>query len=127
MRILLVTGGFPLPSQTFVYRKVVALAKRGHEVTVATRRIGDWSLYPDGLPDGVRVVGMVPDVELRDPRRAFAMVRGAMTYGVAHVTEAKRCTRCAMPIRARKAPRSATTCGICRFSVSVRTSCTSSS
>lgn len=90
MRILVVTGGFPLPSQTFVYRKVVALAKRGHEVIVATRRIGDWSLYPDGLPDGVRVVEMVPDVELRDPRRAFAMVRGAMTYGVAHVTEAKR-------------------------------------
>ncbi len=72
MRVLLVTGRFPVRSETFIYRKAVALARRGHEVTVATRGAGEWDLYPDPLPPGVRVVELPPDHSLRDPRRAWA-------------------------------------------------------
>ncbi|MDX2089247.1 MAG: glycosyltransferase family 4 protein [Kofleriaceae bacterium] len=77
MKILVVTGGFPTRSETFIYRKVVALARRGHEVTVATRKTGDWSIYPDALPSNVTVVELLPDHSLVVPSRALAMAVGA--------------------------------------------------
>lgn len=81
MDLLLVVGSFPLRSETFIYRKVVALARRGHQVTVATRRIGDWSLFPDGLPPNARVIELLPDHSLRDPRRVLSAVRGLSHLG----------------------------------------------
>jgi len=72
MDLLLVTGRFPERSETFIYRKATALARRGHHVTVAVRQIGDWSLYPDPLPEGMRVEQVPLDDSLRDPRRAMS-------------------------------------------------------
>lgn len=76
MRLLLVTGAFPARSETFIYRKVAALARRGHAVTVATRRVGDWAMYPEPLPPSVRVMEMLPDNSLRDPRRVVSLLGG---------------------------------------------------
>lgn len=105
MRILLVTGGFPLPSQTFIYRKVIALAKRGHAVTVATRRIGDWTLYPDPLPPNVEVIEMIPDVALRSGQRALSALRGSLRVGVEHADAAMQLyRRCQADPRTRDAP-----------------------
>lgn len=66
MNILLVTGRFPQRSETFIYRKAVALADHGHEVTVLCRQRGDWSLYPDPLPSSLRIEVLPPDLSRGD-------------------------------------------------------------
>jgi colanic acid/amylovoran biosynthesis glycosyltransferase len=71
VKLLLVVGQFPQRSETFIYRKAVALARRGHHVTVGTRAPGDWSIYPEPLPPTLQVEVWPPDGRLRDPRRAF--------------------------------------------------------
>src|SRR5450432_3633418 len=65
MDLLLLTGRFPQRSETFIYRKAVGLANRGHHVIVAARSIGDWSLYPEPLPPTLRVDTLPPDHSLR--------------------------------------------------------------
>jgi len=67
MKILLVTGRFPQRSETFIYRKAVALARRGHEVTVLARSRGDWGLYPEPLPPSLTVIDMPPDLARGSP------------------------------------------------------------
>jgi colanic acid/amylovoran biosynthesis glycosyltransferase len=74
MRILLVTGRFPQRSETFIYRKAVALANHGHEVTVLTRHRGDWDLYPDPLPAKLRVEELPPDLSRGAPTSAASAV-----------------------------------------------------
>lgn len=90
MNILVVTGAFPTRSETFIYRKVLALAHRGHRVTVATRRTGDWSIFPDRLPSGIRVVELLPDHSLRDPRRALSALSGTAATSVRNLAAARR-------------------------------------
>lgn len=93
MDLLLVTGGFPKRSETFIYRKTIGLARRGHRVTMATRSIGDWSLYPDPFPSSIRVMELLPDYSLRLPHRAIPALAGAMGL-------AARDLRGAMEVRA---------------------------
>jgi colanic acid/amylovoran biosynthesis glycosyltransferase len=45
MRLLVVAGGFPSLSETFIFHKVVALARSGIEVEVMARRRGDAHAY----------------------------------------------------------------------------------
>ncbi len=48
MRIAMVVGHFPLLSETFVINQIVGLLKRGHEVDIYTRRLGEESkLHPE--------------------------------------------------------------------------------
>jgi len=78
MKLLLVAGRFPQRSETFIYRKAVGLAQRGHEVTVASRAEGEWEIYPDPLPSGMTVELWPPDHGLRSVDRAItAVVKGA--------------------------------------------------
>jgi colanic acid/amylovoran biosynthesis glycosyltransferase len=90
MELLFVTGRFPQRSETFIYRKAVGLAKRGHHVTVATRRIGDWSLYPDPLPATMTVEELPPDDSLRHPGRAIAAAAGALRFAAKSPAAARR-------------------------------------
>lgn len=72
MKVLLVTGTYPVLSETFIVRKADALARLGHEVTVATREVGDRSLLGGA---GVRVVEVGHSVGLRRPARAWGALR----------------------------------------------------
>lgn len=78
MNLLLVTGRFPERSETFIYRKAVGLAKRGHNVTVAVRQVGDWTLYPEPIPNNLHIVKLLPDDALRRPGAAAAAIRGVV-------------------------------------------------
>ena len=89
MDLLLVTGRFPERSETFIYRKAVGLAARGHRVTVAARQVGDWALYTDPLPPSLRVVKLTPDSMLRQPRRALL----AMSSTLRTMARAPKATR----------------------------------
>jgi glycosyltransferase involved in cell wall biosynthesis len=82
MNLLLVVGQFPQRSETFIYRKAVALAQRGHRVTVASRAAGDWSLFPDPRPSGLAVEVWPPDGGLRAPRRAITAILGGGRLGL---------------------------------------------
>lgn len=80
MKLLLVTGRFPVRSETFIYRKCVALANRGHDVTMLTRRDGEWRLYPDALPPSVTVEVMPADTSLRVPQVLLGSLARAAKY-----------------------------------------------
>lgn len=45
MRVMVVTGGFPSLSETFIFQKVLGLARQGFEVEVVARRRGDRRPY----------------------------------------------------------------------------------
>jgi glycosyltransferase involved in cell wall biosynthesis len=75
LNLLLVAGRFP--AETFVYRKAVALARRGHRVTVASRAPGDWSKFPDPLPETLSVEVWPPDSDLHSPARVLRAIAGA--------------------------------------------------
>ncbi|MCF2971281.1 glycosyltransferase [Synechococcus sp. Nb3U1] len=48
MRIAMIVGHFPLLSETFVINQIVGLLRRGHEVDIYTRRLGEQSkLHPE--------------------------------------------------------------------------------
>lgn len=105
MNLLLVTGRFPQRSETFIYRKVVALAKRGHHVTVATRGAGDWSLYPDARPETLQIIELPPDHTLRDPRRAWAALQAGLRLTARHARAARALyQRCRIDERTRMDP-----------------------
>ena len=91
--IRLVTGTFP--HESFVYRPAVALARRGHAVTVLARQSGDWNRFPEPLPSNLKVELLPPDISLRDPRRAMSMatrtLRAAMRAGTSAMTVYQRC------------------------------------
>ncbi len=78
MHILLVVGAFPQVSETFILRKAVALAQRGHRVTVATRKSGDWSLFKDylPLPVGLSIQVLLPEWGWSNARRAKSLMAG---------------------------------------------------
>ena len=63
MEIVLVTGGFPLRSQTFITAKAIGLARRGHRVTVLAGGPGDHSL------DRAVVVELGPHLTVQRWRR----------------------------------------------------------
>jgi glycosyltransferase involved in cell wall biosynthesis len=75
MNLLLVAGRFP--AETFVYRKAVALARCGHRVTVASRAAGDWTGFPEPLPETMSVEVWPPDGDLRSLSQGFAAAAGA--------------------------------------------------
>lgn len=77
MKLLLVAGTFPERSETFIYRKAVGLAARGHDVTIASRAAGDWSAYPAPLPPTLRVEVWPPDMRLHAPGRVAAAALGS--------------------------------------------------
>ena len=78
MRIILVAGTFPQLSETFILRKAIALAERGHQVTVATRKRGNWVSFPDylPLPVGLSIKHLLPEWGWSNPRRAMSLVGG---------------------------------------------------
>ena len=90
MKLLLVTGRFPVRSETFIYRKCVALANHGHDVTMLTRRDGEWALYPDALPPSLRVEVMPADSSLRAPRVLLGSLLSAARYAKRSPRGAKR-------------------------------------
>lgn len=79
MHILWVVGKFP--ELTFILRTVSALAERGHQVTVAARRRGDWLKFAAELPlpKTLKVHYLLPDNGLSDPRRLFALLLGVVS------------------------------------------------
>jgi glycosyltransferase involved in cell wall biosynthesis len=97
MKILLVTGRFPQRSETFIYRKAVALSERGHDVTVLCREQGDWSLYPARLPLSLSVETSPPDILERNPARALSALFGVFRLGTKDPSRAldlyRTCTR----------------------------------
>ncbi|MBE2192949.1 MAG: glycosyltransferase family 4 protein [Anaerolinea sp.] len=78
MHILFVVGKFP--ELTFILRTVSALAERGHQVTVAARRRGDWRKFQGELPlpKTLKVRYLLPDTDLSDPRRLAALGWGLL-------------------------------------------------
>ncbi|MBI5928555.1 MAG: glycosyltransferase family 4 protein [Chloroflexi bacterium] len=50
MRLTLVVTMFPSVSETFIFRKAVGLAARGHEVHLITHILGDWKPFQSELP-----------------------------------------------------------------------------
>ena len=89
MKLLLVTGRFPQRSETFIYRKAVALAARGHQVTVASRSPGEWNLYPDPLPPTLTSELWPPDTELRSPGRLVRAVAGGVRGALRSVEQSR--------------------------------------
>lgn len=96
VKLLLVTGRFPAWSETFIYRKAVGLAQRGHDVTVATRRAGDWVAYPDPLPSTLSVEQLPVDDSLGNVRTlvpaALRTIRGVVNAGGAAGRLLRACT-----------------------------------
>ena len=82
MRIILVVGTFPQLSETFILRKAIALAERGHQVTVATRKYGDWALFKDylPLPVGLSIQCLLPEWGWSNPRRAMTLLAGLVIH-----------------------------------------------
>ena len=76
LRILSVVGTVPQLSETFLLRKAIALAERGHDVTLVARQRGDWSIY-DGalsLPPSLRIEYLPPDGGWLRPSRAVRAI-----------------------------------------------------
>lgn len=88
--LLLVTGRFPQRSETFIYRKAVALARRGHRVTVAAREVGDWNLYPAPLPPTLKFLRLPPDDKLAAPGRAARAALALMNKALRSPLDASR-------------------------------------
>ncbi len=76
----MIIGRFPLLSETFIFRKAVKLAERGHAVTVFTRDDGQWDYFKEylPLPATLHVQVLLPDTRLTDPRRALRLVGGML-------------------------------------------------
>lgn len=84
MRIILVAGTFPQLSEIFILRKAIALAERGHQVTVATRRRGNWEFFNDylPLPVGLSIQRLLPEWGWSNPRRAMALIGGLTIHSL---------------------------------------------
>lgn len=82
MRIILVVGTFPQLSELFILRKAIALAEGGHQVTVATRRGGNWELFHDYLatPVSFRIQRLLPEWGWSSPGRAVELLRGLTVH-----------------------------------------------
>jgi colanic acid/amylovoran biosynthesis glycosyltransferase len=78
LQIAVLIGTFPTLSETFIFRKVTVLAKRGHTVQVLARASGDWSLYQAylPLPPTLIVRYLLPDSNLLStPGRMLRLMR----------------------------------------------------
>lgn len=78
LRIAVLIGSFPTLSETFIFRKVTVLAKRGHTVQVIARASGDWNLYQAylPLPPTLTVRYVLPDSNLLStPGRMLRLMR----------------------------------------------------
>lgn len=82
MRIILVVGTFPQLSELFILRKAIALAERGHQVTVAARQHGNWASVYDylPLPVGLSVLRLLPDWGWSTPRRVLDLIAGVTLH-----------------------------------------------
>lgn len=79
MHILIIVGKFPQLSETFIFRKVAALASHGFQVTVAARDPGSWECYKDiGFPENVNLRYLVPDSNVLRPKRLIRVVQGIL-------------------------------------------------
>jgi glycosyltransferase involved in cell wall biosynthesis len=80
LRIILVVGKFPQLSETFILRKAIALAERGHQVTVAARSCGDWEGFNDRpLPAGLSVQTLISEWGWSNPWRAPGLIARVIT------------------------------------------------
>lgn len=86
MKILILVGRFPQLSETFIFRQVVALAGRGHHITVAMRDPGDWTPFRASLPlpANVQTVVLAPDTRLGHPSRLLRAIRRVLSAAVTH-------------------------------------------
>src|SRR5258706_8750612 len=77
MKVVLVVGCFPQVSESFIFRKAVALAQRGIDVTVMARRKGNWDEFRDQLPvpSRLRIEYLCPDYGWRSPRQIASVIR----------------------------------------------------
>lgn len=84
MRIILVVGTFPQLSELFILRKAIALAERGHQVTVVTRKQGNWESFHDYLPPpvGLSVQRLLPDWGWSNPRQVLNLFAGVVSYAL---------------------------------------------
>lgn len=84
MRIILVVGTFPQLSELFILRKAIALAERGHQVIVATRRQGNWEAFRDYqlAPAGLSVQRLLPDWGWSNPRRVLHLIAGVTIHSL---------------------------------------------
>jgi colanic acid/amylovoran biosynthesis glycosyltransferase len=84
LRIILVAGTFPQISEAFILRKAIALAELGYQVTVATRRCGNWESFHDylPLPVSLSIQSLLPEWGWRNPRRAMALMAGLTIHSV---------------------------------------------
>jgi colanic acid/amylovoran biosynthesis glycosyltransferase len=74
MRILVVTGGFPLRSETFVREQCTGLVEAGHEVEILALRPGDGTWSPRDLAAGLP--GRTRPVRLDRPAIARLLASG---------------------------------------------------
>jgi colanic acid/amylovoran biosynthesis glycosyltransferase len=107
-RLALVTGTFPQLSETFIYRKAVSLAQRGHDVTMFSRARGDWRPFPGRLPGNLQVEVLPPDGGWKDPTRALRTLVGTVRAGARSTPRAAELWRlCQIHPLTRHAPRRA--------------------
>lgn len=88
MRIAVVAGKFPAPSETFVLGQVMGLIDLGHEVDVyANRRGRGW---PGGANPGLAPYRLLERTRLRPKRNAGGLARALRTWA-RHPLIASRC------------------------------------
>lgn len=65
MRVMLVTGGFPSLSESFIFHKIMGLARQGIEIEVMARRRGDRKAYAAEManPPATLTVGYLPPTQ----------------------------------------------------------------
>jgi glycosyltransferase involved in cell wall biosynthesis len=79
--LILVVGAFPQLSETFIWRKALALCARGHRVRIATReRRNAEGLLASPLPSNLSVSELIPEWGLRRPARLWAALTRTVWY-----------------------------------------------
>lgn len=86
MRVMVITGGFPSLSETFIFQKLTGLARQGMEVLVVARRRGDRRPYQaelDAAPRNLSVRYLPPTQPepLAAARLPFMLSRALALHG----------------------------------------------
>ena len=97
MKLLLVVGRFPQLSETFIFRKAVILAQRGHDITILSHDDGDWAAFKEylPLPPSLKVVVIPPATRLRSPARILRMLSALSGFVLESPTSVVRLFRLA--------------------------------
>lgn len=80
MKVLFIAGTFP--DLTFIYRTVVAIAQRGHDVHVMARDPGNWKAFKHDvpMPPNMRVHYLIPDSSVFSRRNFIRFVAGSVLH-----------------------------------------------